>query len=191
MEIILASSSPRRKELLSMIGLTFSTKTSDVDETLLPNLRVEEQAKRLAYLKAKAVFDETNGERIIIGSDTMVVKENKIYGKPQNRDEAENMLQDLKNSKHKVITSICVISQKDKEYLEQIDYDITEVELKNLSHEEIRKWLDTGKAYDKAGAYAIQGEFSVYVENLNGNFYSVMGLPVNKLYDMLKNIGIS
>lgn len=188
MKTILASSSPRRKELLEMIGLEFEVKTSNVEEDLLPNLSIEAQSKRLAYIKAKAVFDETEGDRIIIGSDTIVFKENKIYGKPHNREEAENMLQELKNAKHKVITSISVLSQIKGKCMEQTDYDITEVKLKDLSKEEIENWLDTGEAYDKAGAYAIQGKFSVYVENLKGNFYSVMGLPVHKLYKMLKKL---
>lgn len=188
MKIILASSSPRRKELLEMIGVKFETKTSEVDETLVPNLSIEEQSKRLAYIKAKAVFDETTGDRAVIGSDTLVVKDNKIYGKPHNREEAIDMLNDLKNAEHIVITSICVISEVNGEYKEQVDYEITEVHLKNMTDEEVNKWLDTGKAYDKAGAYAIQGEFSVYVEKMNRNFYSVMGLPIHKLYDMLKNI---
>lgn len=188
MKIILASASPRRKELLEMMGMRFEVKTSNVDETLLSNLSIEEQSKRLAYIKAKAVFDETAGDRSVIGSDTMVVKDNKIYGKPKNREEALNMLKDLKDADHAVITSICVISEVNGKYKEQIDCDITEVHLKEMTDEEINKWLDTGKAYDKAGAYAIQGEFGVYVEKMNGNFYSVMGLPIHKLYDMLKNI---
>lgn len=188
MKIILASSSPRRKELLEMIGLEFEVKTSNVDETLVPSLSIEEQSKRLAYIKAKAVFDETKGDRAVIGSDTMVVKNSKIYGKPKSKKEALSMLKDLKGSEHIVITSICVISEINGKYLEQTDYDITEVKLKNMSEEEINNWITTNKAYDKAGAYAIQGEFSVYVEKLNGNFYSVMGMPIHKLYDMLKNI---
>ena len=188
MKVILASSSPRRKELLEMIGINFKTKTSEVDETLVPNLSIEEQSKRLAYIKAKAVFDETIGDRAVIGADTLVVKNDKIYGKPHTREEAVDMLKDLKNAEHIVITSICVISEVNGEYKEQIDYDIAEVHLKDMTDEEINNWLETGKAYDKAGAYAIQGEFSVYVERMNGNFYSVMGLPIHKLYDMLKNI---
>lgn len=188
MKIILASTSPRRKELLEMIGINFETKTSEVDETLVPNLSIGEQSERLAYIKAKAVFDGNIGDRAVIGADTLVVKDDKIYGKPKNREEALSMLRDLKNTDHIVITSVCVISEVNGEYKEQICHDITEVHLKDMTDEEINRWLDTGKAYDKAGAYAIQGEFSVYVEKMNGNFYSVMGLPIHKVYDMLKNI---
>ncbi len=188
MKVILASGSPRRKELLEMMGIKFEIKTSDVDETLLPNLSIEEQSKRLAYIKAKAVFDEIDGDRVIIAADTLVVKDNKIYGKPHSKEEAIEMLKDLNNSEHIVITGICTISEVNGEYLEQIDCAITEVRLKYILDEEINRWIDTGMAYDKAGAYAIQGEFGIHVEKINGNFYSVMGLPIHKLYDMLKNI---
>lgn len=188
MKIILASASPRRKELLEMIGIKFEVITSNADETFLPNLTIEEQSKRLAYIKAKAVYDKTEGERIVIGSDTLVVKDDKIYGKPQGREDAIEMIKKLQNGTHKVITSVCTLSQKDGKYLEQVDCDITEVTLKKITDEEIVKWVDSGNAYDKAGSYAVQSEFGVHIDKINGNFFSVMGLPVHKLYDMLKNI---
>ncbi len=150
MKFILASSSPRRKELLEMMGIKFEIKVSDVDETFKEGLSIEDQSKRLAYIKAKAVFDDTTGDRIIIGSDTMVIKENKIYGKPRNKEEAINMLMNLSNSKHQVITSICVLFQKGESYTEQIDYDIADVYFKEMTMEEIESWIDTGEAYDKA-----------------------------------------
>ena len=150
MKIILASSSPRRKELLEMMGLKFEVKVSNADETFKEGLSVEEQSKRLAYIKAKAVFEDTTGDRIVIASDTMVIKQNKIYGKPHNREEAINMLMDLNDSKHQVITSICVLTQKGDEYTEQIDYDIADVYFKKMTMEEIESWIDTGEAYDKA-----------------------------------------
>lgn len=112
MKIILASGSPRRRELLEMMSLKFETKPSNSDETFEEGLSIAEQSKRLAYIKAKSVFDETTGDRAVIGSDTMVIKDNKIYGKPHTREQAIEMLRDLSNSKHQVITSICVISQK-------------------------------------------------------------------------------
>ena len=112
MKIILASGSSRRKELLEMMGLDFEVKVSNCDETFEKGLSIEEQSKRLAYIKAKTVFDETTGDRIVIGSDTMVLKDGKIYGKPHNREEAIDMLSELNNSIHQVITSICVLSQK-------------------------------------------------------------------------------
>lgn len=188
MKYILASESSRRRELLEMMGLNFEVKPSKSDETFLGNLSIEEESKRLAYIKAKSVFNETRGERIVIGSDTMVIKEDKIYGKPKTKEQAIEMLKDLSNSKHKVITSICVISQKKGTYKEQIDYDVAEVYFKKMTNEEIENWIDKNKPYDKAGGYAIQSEFGVYVEKINGNYFTVVGLPIHKLYDMLKNI---
>ena len=188
MKIILASGSSRRKELLEMLGLDFEVKVSNCDETFEKGLSIEEQSKRLAYIKAKTVFDETTGDRIVIGSDTMVLKDGKIYGKPHNRKEAVAMLSDLNNSVHQVITSICVLSQKGSEYKEQIDYDIATVYFKNMTRQEIENWVDWDKPYDKAGGYAVQSKFGVYIDKIEGNYFTIVGLPIHKLYDMLLNI---
>lgn len=188
MKIILGSSSPRRRELMELIGMKFDVITSNADETFIPGLDIKEQSKRLAYIKAKAVFDETEGDRAVIGSDTMVLKNDKIYGKPHSREEATNMLKDLRADKHQVITSICVISQKGEEYKEQIDYNISDVYVKSITDEEIKKWVDSGLADDKAGGYAVYSEFGVHIEKIDGDFFSVMGLSIQRLYDMLKNI---
>ena len=190
MKIILASESPRRRELLEMMGLKFDIKPSNSDETFKEGLSIEEQSKRLAYIKAKSVFDETSneGDRAVIGSDTMVIEGDKIYGKPHTREQAIEMLQDLNNTKHQVITSICVISEKNGEYKEQLDYDIADVYFKKMTDEEIEAWVDKDKPYDKAGGYAAQSGFGVHIEKTEGNFFTIMGLPIHKLYDMLKNV---
>ena len=188
MKIILASGSSRRKELLEMMGLEFEVKVSEVDETFEEGLSISEQSKRLAYIKAKEIFDKTKGDRAVIGSDTMVLKNEKIYGKPKDKEEAIKMLEDLSNSKHKVITSICVLSQKGQEIKEQVDYDIADVYFKKMTRQEIEAWIEFDKPYDKAGAYAVQSRFGVHIEKINGNFFTVMGLPIHKLYDMLKQI---
>lgn len=150
MKIILASGSSRRKELLEMMGLEFEVKVSDCDETFEEGLSISEQSKRLAYIKAKTVFDETEGDRVVIGSDTMVLKNQKIYGKPKNKEEAIKMLEDLSNGKHRVITSICVLSKKGDNYKEQIDYDVADVYFKKMTKEEIEEWIDFDKPYDKS-----------------------------------------
>lgn len=188
MKIILASGSARRKELLEIMELDFEINVSNCDEIFEEGLSIEEQSKRLAYIKAKAVFDKTCGDRIVIGSDTMVLKEDKIYGKPHDREEAIQMLTDLNKSTHQVITSISVLSQKGSEYKEQVDYDITTVYFKEMTQEEIAKWVDSDKPYDKAGAYAVQSKFGVHIDKIDGNYFSVMGLPIHKLYDMMKNV---
>lgn len=186
MKVILASQSPRRKDLMDLLNIKYEIKVSNADETFEKGLTIEEQSKRLAYIKAKTIFDNTNGDRIIIGSDTMVIKSGKIYGKPTDRQDAINMLKELKNAKHQVITSLCVLIQDGENYLESTDYDIADVYIKDMKDEEIEKWVDEGNPLDKAGAYAIQSEFCVYVDRIDGNYTTVVGLPMHKLYDVIK-----
>ena len=188
MRIILASQSPRRKELLDLIKIKCEVIASNVDETLEQGLTLEEQSKKLAYIKAKKVFEETTGDRIVIGSDTMVEKNGKIYGKPKDKNDAIKMIQELKNGKHTVITSLSVLAEKEGRYFEYIDYDTAEVYIKDMTIEEIEKWVETDNPIDKAGAYAVQSEFSVFIEKIVGSYNTVMGLPLHKLYDILKEI---
>lgn len=190
MKIILASKSPRRKELLDLINVKYEVMVSEADETVEPGLTVQEQAKKLSYKKAKVVFEKTTGNRVVIGSDTMVIKNNKLYGKPKNEEEAIQMIEELKNGKHQVITGLTVLIEKDKIYKEEQDYDITEVEIKDMNQQEIVDWVRSGNALDKAGAYAIQGEFAKFIEKINGNYTTVVGLPIHKVYDILKNNNI-
>lgn len=186
MKVILASKSPRRKELMDFLGIDYEIKVSEADETLEEGLPIEEQSKRLGYIKAKAVFDQTTGDRIVIGSDTLVVKDNIIFGKPKDRQDAINMVNTIKNDRHQVITSIAVLVQEGNEYKEYIDYDIADVYIADMSQEEIEEWIDSGKAYDKAGAYAIQLDFMKFLEKVDGNYGTVIGLPIHKLYRILK-----
>ena len=188
MKIILASKSPRRKELLDLLNLNYEIIVSNTEEKLEENLTIEEQAKNLSYIKAKTIFDQTKGERIVIGSDTMVIKDGTIYGKPKDEKDAFNMLKKLKNTKHQVITGLAILVEKDGKYEEYIDYDTAEVYFKDMSDKEITNWINTGKALDKAGAYAVQGEFMVFIEKFNGNYATVMGLPIHKVYDIFKKL---
>ena len=186
MKVILASKSPRRKELMDFLGIDYEIKVSEVDETLEEGLAIAEQSKRLGYIKAKAVFDQTTGDRIVIGSDTLVVKDNIIFGKPKDRQDAINMVNTIKNDKHQVITSVAVLVQEGNKYKEFIDYDIADVYIADMSQEEIEEWIDSGKAYDKAGAYAIQLDFMKFLEKVDGNYGTVIGLPIHKLYRIMK-----
>ena len=127
MKVILASKSPRRKELMDLLGIDYEIIVSNADETLEEGMSFEEQSKRLGYIKAKAVFDETSGDRIVIGSDTMVMKDGKLYGKPKDREDAIRMLNELKNDKHQVFTSLGILVQKGDKYEEYIDCDTTDV----------------------------------------------------------------
>lgn len=186
MRVILASQSPRRKELMDMLGIDCEVIVSNADETLEEGLSIEEQSKKLGYIKAKAVFDETTGDRIVIGSDTMVVKDEKLYGKPKDRQDAICMLNELKNDKHQVYTSIAILVQQGDTYTEHIDCDITDVYFTDITDEEIESWINTGKAYDKAGAYAVQEKFGVFIDKIDGNVNTVIGLPIHKVYQVLK-----
>lgn len=188
MKIILASGSPRREELLKMVVPEFEIIVSKAEEKLEENLTPEEQAANLSYLKAKNVFDDTEGDRIVIGSDTMVVKESKIYGKPKNREHAKQMIKELLqcDKTHYVITGLSIIVQKNGKIKEYKIFDKVKVYFKNITDTEIDKWLDTGKAMDKAGAYAIQGEFGIFVDKIEGNYSTVVGLPIHKVYDIIK-----
>lgn len=188
MKIILASGSPRRKELLELITPKFEVLVSGVDESLEEGLTLQEQSTRLAYNKAKDIYEKTNGNRIIIGSDTIVTKNGKIYGKPKDRNHAKKMIKELLegDKTHSIITGLCVIIEKDGEYKEYKTFDEVKVFLKDMSDKEIDKWIDTGNAMDKAGAYGIQNEFCVFVEKIEGNYTSVVGLPTHKLYDIIK-----
>lgn len=188
MRIILASASPRRKELLKLVVPEFEVIASNIEETLKEELKPEEQAERLSYIKAKDVYESTTGDRIIIGSDTIVVKNNKIYGKPQNKEHAKQMLKELINGDraHKIITGLSVIIEENGQYKEYKTHDEIKVYLKNMSDKEIDTWLNTGHAMDKAGAYGIQNEFCVFVEKLEGNYMSAVGLPTHKLYDIIR-----
>lgn len=188
MKIILASGSPRRKELLKLVVDDFEIMVSGVDETLEEGLTPEEQAARLAYIKAKDIFDKTDGDRIVIGSDTMVFKDNKLYGKPKDRNDAFNMIKELTSGTrtHEVITGLCVLVSKDKEYKEYRTYDKAKIFFKEVSDDEINKWLDTGNGADKAGSYGVNTEFGVHVEKIDGNYTTVIGFPIHKLYDIIK-----
>lgn len=186
MRIILASKSPRRKELMDLLKIDYEIIVSDADETHTEKLSIEEESKRLAYIKAKKVFDETSGDRIVIGSDTMVIKDGKIYEKPKDEQDAVRMLQELQGQKHEAITSLSVLIEQNGECKEYIDYDKAYVYIKPMSLEEIHSWVDEGEALDKAGAYAVQSKFFVFMDKIEGNYTTVVGLPMHKLYDILK-----
>lgn len=186
MKIILASQSPRRKELMDLLKIKYEIIPSKVEETLEEGLPIIEQSKRLAYIKAKEIFNKTEGDRIIIGSDTMVIKDGRIYGKPKDEQDAINIIQELNNSSHQVITSLCVIIQDNGQFKQYLDYDIAEVYLNDMTQDEIERWVKEGKVLDKAGAYAIQSEFCVHVNKIEGNYTTVIGLPMHKLYSSIK-----
>lgn len=183
MEIILASKSPRRRELMERMGLSFSVVESGADENISKDLPPEEYVKELSYRKAAYVAREHRCA-CVVGSDTIVVYDGKILGKPKTRDEAFSMLRMLSGKTHTVYTGIAVVCG-DKTL---VDCDATRVTFSELSDDEINGYIDTGDPMDKAGAYGIQGRFCSYIERVEGSFFTVMGLPVHLLYKMLKEI---
>lgn len=188
-KIILASQSPRRKQLLEWAEIPFEIAVAETDEKFPPGLSPEEVAIYIAREKALTVqkkiasaIDET--DKIILAADTLVILNDHIIGKPVHREEAISMLLALSGQKHKVITGV-VIRMNEKEIS---FFDMTEVEFYDLSTEQIENYVDKYKPYDKAGAYAIQEWIGVIgIRSVNGDFYNVMGLPVSRVVKALKN----
>ncbi len=185
MKFILASKSPRRKELLSNIGLKFDVLESDVDESVVskelsPAIYVQE----LAMLKSSFVASKCGKGRYVIGADTVVELNGEILGKPKDYDDAFRMLKAMSGRAHRVYTGIAVSDSSDMKTVTA--YSVTEVFFSELSDEEISNYITTYQPYDKAGAYGIQEYAGVFVEKIEGDFFNVVGLPVASLYGLLK-----
>ncbi len=202
MRIILASASPRRKELLEQIGVEFEIITSQAEEEYY-NTDPEEIVKELSLMKALDVAqgEEDNyieGDCIIIGADTIVVRDQEILGKPVDEEDAFEMLRSLQGRSHMVYTGVAIIECR--EGIDEEDggvgftFDITnhaigtKVHVMPMAEEEIREYIRTGEPMDKAGAYGIQGRFAAYVEGIEGDYFNVMGLPVSYVNAVLQNI---
>ena len=181
--IVLASKSPRRKQLLQEIGIPFSVETIEVDEVYPENLPVEEVAAYLAKLKATPFINNIDDYKLIITSDTIVCVDNQILGKPAGYEEAFEMLRLLSGRSHQVMTGVNLFSQS-----KSISFTTTTtVHFKVLSKEEIGYYLDNFKPYDKAGAYGIQEWIGhIAVERIDGSYFNVMGLPIQRLYEELR-----
>ncbi len=190
MKIILASKSPRRCELLKKLGYDFLVVASGREEIFSPNLEPLENCQKVSLNKALDVMEKTEGDRIIISSDTIVLKGNVIYGKPKNRIDAYNMLKSLSGKTHEVITALTVLKIINNKVEKIEDYSKTLITIDVLSTNEINNYLDTNEPYDKAGAYAIQGLFSKHIVKIEGDYYATVGLPINKLYNILKKIDL-
>lgn len=189
LRIILASKSPRRKELLDRLDIDFDIKVSDIDETSFEKSLPWVYVEKLAYEKAKSIAESETGKCLVIGSDTVVVHENEILGKPDNTTEAADYLKRLSGDKHLVYSGLAIIDvDSNKKY---ITHEITEVYMKELNEEEITNYIKTGEPLDKAGGYGIQGIGSIFIEKINGDYYNVMGLPLNKLYNGLNKLGVN
>ena len=183
---ILASKSPRRKKLLEQIGIKFEIMESDVDEKEHPlNISPKEYAEQLAYKKAVDIANKINKQAIVLGADTIVVLNNEILNKPEDRQEAFSILQKLSGNTHTVITGIALVESWTARKL--ITSQSTEVKFRDLTAEEISAYIETGSPMDKAGAYGIQDDFgAVFISHINGCYYNIVGLPLELLYRKLK-----
>lgn len=186
MKVILASQSPRRAALLDLIKIDFEVMPSSYEEKITNSADIESMAKELAYGKALKVFDNTQGDRTIIAADTMVVKNERIFGKPKDRNDAIRMLKELEDDIHSVYTSLVILIEDRGEYKEYKEVVKTDITVNHISDEEILEYIDEEEPYDKAGAYAIQSSFCKYIDQIEGNYMSVIGLPVDKVYSILK-----
>lgn len=184
MDIILASSSPRRRELLSRITENFTVKISDFDESTVEfQGDFGEYVKKLSYNKAMDVAKDISKEALIIGADTIVALDDKVLGKPTDEKAAIDMIKSLSGRSHEVYSGITVI--KTPKLTTLSDFAVTSIKFSDLSDEEILNYVKTKEPLDKAGAYGIQGLGGVFVEEIHGCYYNVVGLPLNKLKKLM------
>ena len=180
MHLILASQSPRRKELLELFHIPFTVRVADIDETMDPAKRACDEVARVSLLKAKAIGRD-DGD-VVIAADTIVVCQGKVLGKPHDEAEAVQMLQLLSGRDHQVMTGVTVLADEKCCTFKEV----TDIHFRELSLREIEAYVATGEPMDKAGAYGIQGGAALFAEKMVGDYYNVMGLPVCRLWKALK-----
>ena len=188
-KIILASASPRRRELLEQGGIPFTVIPSQAEEKITteqPGQAVEE----LSYLKCSDIYEKSLGDVLVIGADTVVASEGKILGKPSSQKDAVKMLQSLQGREHEVYTGVTIMAREGNENRKKTFHEKTKLVFYPMSDEEIRSYVNTGEPMDKAGAYGIQGKSAVFIKEISGDYNNVVGLPLARLYKELKNMGI-
>lgn len=192
-KIILASESPRRKEIMELMGISFTTLVSQVEE-VVTETEPAQIVQALATLKAEDVssrFIGSDDNTIVIGADTMVFYKDKALGKPRDIGHAREMLKMLSGNSHEVYSGVSIIIMKDGSIFKSISLDVsTKVEFLKLSDNEIEDYVNTGEPMDKAGAYGIQGRFGIYIKGIIGDYYNVVGLPISSIYEALLKEGI-
>ena len=182
MQLILASQSPRRKELLGLFHIPFIIRVADIDETMDPELSPAEEVARVSRAKAEAISREP--EDVVIAADTIVVCNGEVLGKPKDADDAFRMLRMLSGRDHQVMTGMCVLQGETC----ITTTEITDIHFRELSDYEIWNYVRSGEPMDKAGSYGIQGGAALFAEKLCGDYYNVMGLPVCRLGQIFKQI---
>lgn len=189
-KIILASGSPRRKELLLQIGIVPEIIVSHVEEKITSDIPAE-VVMSLAEQKAVDVAKEMPEGTVILGSDTVVAADGKILGKPKSHEEAYEMIRSLAGRSHQVYTGVCLVKKGPEGEADTVVsfYDETDVNVSPMTEKEIREYADSEDPMDKAGSYAVQGFFARYIDGLKGSYANVMGLPVHLVYQELKKLG--
>jgi septum formation protein len=183
--VVLASSSPRRRQLLDLIGIAHEVRPANIDETMRPREAPRRHAERLAREKASAIAMR-DPDLITIGADTIVVVNRKVLGKPRDHDDAARMLTMLSGREHMVITAVAVSrGRKLRSAVEEV-----RVRFRRLRDDEIEAYIATGEPMDKAGAYGIQGYGATIVERIEGDYFAVMGLPIVRLIGLLRDVGV-
>jgi septum formation protein len=189
--LILASSSPRRQELIRALNLPFSIQVSNTDETINEPLPPDRIVEVLSIRKAQAVVDlikEDEKDSIVIGSDTIVVLGEEVLGKPKDSTDAQDMLSKLQGNVHQVFSGIALIHAGSGQL--KVQHRMTKVRMKKLSAKQIANYIATGEPSDKAGAYAIQGIGATLIDSIQGDYFTVVGLPLSLLSDMLLEMGV-
>lgn len=184
-KIVLASASPRRRELLEKIGVTFTVVPTEGDEKTTKT-RPEEVVEELAFQKASENRAIQEKDVMVIGSDTVVAVDGRILGKPGSREEAVHMLQMIQGRIHQVYTGVAVLINEREERRQLVFHEKAQVEVYPMTEEEIQNYVATGEPMDKAGAYGIQGSFAVYVKKIDGDYNTIVGFPVSRFYQELK-----
>lgn len=190
MNVVLASASARRQELLKRLVEEYQVLVSDFDENSVRfNSSCPEYVMEVARGKALSVAEGLKSESLVIGSDTIVAYEGLVLGKPMDQEDAFSMLKMLSGKKHQVYSGIALVNTSNGQVIS--DFSVTEVKFDVLSDDEIWKYIASGEPMDKAGAYGIQGHGGVFVEEIHGCYYNVVGLPLNKLNKMIKGMGVN
>lgn len=189
MKLILASASARRADILRDAGIAFNVMSSAVDETVIPGESANDLVTRLAKAKAELVAARAVGPAIVIAADTAVLLDGQILGKPKNSEDARNMLTRLSGRTHSVMTGVALVRLPDAEQRDFVE--TTQVHFDTLPEDEITRYLDTDEAFDKAGAYGIQGRAGRYIPRIDGCYFNVVGLPLSRLWRVLEELGYS
>ncbi len=187
MKIILASNSPRRKELLTLAKIEYIVKPADIDEVLKKSLSVPKKIENIAFQKVKKIQTKIK-DKIILGADTVVVIDGLILGKPHSKEDAYQMIKMLSGKTHQVITGVCIYDPVQDKFIE-FD-EVTDVTFYKIADDEIKKYVENPSIYDKAGAYAIQEDAALFVKSIKGDYYNIMGLPIARVVRELQKIAV-